>query len=89
MTVAVAGAGAGAGAVAGAVAQVPMILPLKGSEDVSSCGGIQARGGLVHEQQGRLGHQLQTNVHPLTLPSTANAQLPCALARCLIVEMLM
>lgn len=45
--------------------------PFEGGEDVSGSSGVQARSGLVHEQQGGLGHQLQPNVHPLTLPTTA------------------
>ena len=64
-------------------------VPFEGSEDVSGCGGIQAGGGLIHEQQGRFGHQLQTNVHPLALPSTVDTPLLFALARRLMVQVLM
>lgn len=59
---------------------VDVKVPFEGGEDVRSCSGIQARGGLIHEQQGRLGHQLQTNVHPLALPPTAYTLLLFALA---------
>ena len=45
--------------------------PLQGRQDVSCCTGVQAGGRLVHEQQGGLGHQLQANVDPLPLPTTA------------------
>ena len=66
-----------------------MEVPFKGGEYISGCSGIQARGGLIHEQQGGLGHQLQTNVDPLTLPSTAKTQVHWPPGHCLIVEILM
>ena len=53
-------------------------LPFEGSENVSGSSGIQARGGLIHEQQGGFGHQLQPYVYPLSLAAAAHANVQAA-----------
>ena len=50
---------------------LPWASPFQGRQNVSCCTGVQAGGGLVHEQQGGLSHQLQADVHPLPLATTA------------------
>lgn len=41
-------------------------------QNVGSGGGVQARGGLIHQQQRGLGHQLGANVHTLALAAAAH-----------------